>query len=83
MRKTCVEGQRVRHRPGLYQMGTSVVGGGWGHHGTIMNVSKELMCELRLTSAVGMSGKGEPSFPAESMCEDHEIPVPRVAYWRN
>lgn len=48
-----------------------------------MNFSKELMCELRLTSVVNMSGKGELSFPTESMCEDHEIPVPRVACWRN
>lgn len=67
MRKAWVEGQRVRHRPGLYQMGTSVVGGGCGHHSIIVNFSKELMCELRLTTRIGMLGKGELSFPAESM----------------
>lgn len=67
MRKTWVEGQRVTHRPGLYQMGTSVLGGGWGHHSIIVNFSKELTCELRLTSRIGMLRKGELPFPAESM----------------
>lgn len=59
MRKTWRDTEKETHRPALIRWESDErVGMSWGF-------SKEVICELRLRSAVGMSGKGKLSFPAE------------------
>lgn len=57
----------MRHRPGLYQMGTSVVGGGWGHHGTIHELFQRINVCVEADRYDRCVGEGGALLPAESM----------------